>query len=313
MRAPMTAPRRSGRGITGVVVSLAGVAILASACGAAPAPGGPASPTGLALALTHHVPSADSHAGATAYARRLLAALRLPSGARKLPWPAKPPAGLGPTTPRILSDLVDLKALYRLTQPMSSVYSFLLAHRPARTTADAYGEGSMSGTVTSQFVDFAVAHLPAGLYSVSLSTVIEPRPGGGSLLRADAFVAWYPSRGSARRIDPAAYRAVTVRWQHGYSITARTFTSRQAVARYAGLYNDLYGAPDGVTSCPAEGAGPDTNSYQIVFSPAPGQPRVVVSPTNCMFVEVSIGGRQVSALYPATRLLAVAQRAVHRS
>ncbi len=313
MRALMTAQRRSGRYFIGVVASVAGVAILASACGTAPAPGAPARPAGLALARTHHAPSADSRAGATAYARRLLAGLLLPSGARKLPWPAKPPAGLTPTTPRILSDVVDLKVLYRLTQPMSSVYSFLLAHRPARLAADAYGEGSMSGTVTSQFVDFTAARVPAGLDSVSLNTVIEPRPGGGSLLRADAFVAWYPPRGSARRIDPAGYLAVTVRWQHGYSVTARTFTSRPAVARYAGLYNDLYGAPDVVTSCPDAGAGADTNTYQIVFSPARGQPKVVVSPTNCMFVEVSIGGRQVSALYPATGLLSAAQRAVHRS
>ncbi|HTZ90791.1 MAG TPA: hypothetical protein VMB74_00225 [Streptosporangiaceae bacterium] len=311
MRALGAAQRRSSRRVIGVVASVAGVAILASACGTAPAPGAPASPTGLALTRAHHVPAADSRAGATAYARRLLAGLRLPPGARKLPWPPKPPAGLAPNTPRILSDLVDLKVLYRLTQPMSSVYSYLLAHRPAGTTADAYGADSMSGTVTSQFADFASVRLPDGIFSADVNAAIEARPGGGSLLRADAFVAWYPPRGTARRIDPAEYRAVTIRWQHGYSVTARTFTSRRAVARYSGLYNALHGAPDVETSCPGEFLGAGRNDYQVVFIPAGNRPRVVVDPTTCMFVDVSIGGKQVSALYPATGLLSAATQAVH--
>jgi hypothetical protein len=54
------------------------------------------------------------------------------------------------------------------------------------------------------------------------------------------------------------------------------------------------------------------NSYQIVFSPAHGQPRAVVSPA-CVFVKVSIGGRQVSEPYPETGLFSAAERAVHDS
>ena len=292
---------------------VAGAAILAAACGTAPAPGAPGKPTGVALARAHRVRPADPRAEAAAYARQLLASLRLPSSARKLRWPAKPPAGLSPTRPAILSDFVDIKALYRVSTSMSATYNFLLAHHPAGTTADAYGQDSQSGMVTSQFADFTGAHLPGGIFSADLNTVIRARPGGGSLLRADAFVAWYPPRGTARRIDPAGYRAVTVRWLHGHSVTARTLTSRHAVVYFARLYNGLHGAPDVETSCPGVMLGSGRNQYRIVFSPARGQLRIAVSPTSCMFVGVSIGGRQVAALYPASALLSAAARAVHHS
>jgi hypothetical protein len=172
----------------------------------------------------------------------------LPPGARKLPWPAKLPAGLGPTRPAILSDFVDVKAMYRVSESISATCRFLLSHRPAGTMADGYGQDSLSGAVTSQFADFTRAYPPGGIFEADLNTVIKPRPGGGSLLRADAFVAWYPPRGTARRIDPAGYRAVTVRWLHGYSVIVRTLTSRHAVLYFTGLDNGLHGAPDVVTS-----------------------------------------------------------------
>jgi len=311
MRASRTTPRRSGQRFAGVAGSIAGVAFLAAACGAAPGPGALGKAAGVTLARAHRIPRADSRAGATAYARRLLVSLRLPPGARKLPWPARPPAGLTPAMPGIGSDMVDLKVLYRLSQPMSVTAGFLLAHHPAGTTLAGSGQGSQDGTVTSQFADFTLARLPAGIFSAELNTAIMPGTGGGSLVRADAFVAWFPPRGTARRIDPAGYRAVIVRWLHGYSVTARTLTSGNEVAHFAALYNGLHGAPDVRTSCPEAMLGSGRNEYQIVFSPARGQPRVVVSPTTCMVVEVSIGGRQTSALYPATAMLSAAERAVH--
>jgi hypothetical protein len=311
MRASPTAQRRSGLWLAAVAASIASAAMLATACGTAP--GLPGKPPGVALARTHPGSPADSRSGATAYARTLLASLRLPPGALKLPWPARLPAGLSPTRPAILSDFVDVKALYRVSQSMSATYGFLLARHPAGTTSDGYGQGSMSGTVTYQFADFTAVRLPGGIFEADINTVIKPRPGGGSLLRADALVAWYPPRGTARRINPAGYRAVTVRWLHGYSVTTRTLTSRHAVLYFSGLYDGLHGAPDVETSCPGAGAGKDRNAYQIVFSPAGSQPRVVVVPTNCLFVDVSIGGRQASALYPASALLSAAERAVHHS
>jgi hypothetical protein len=313
MRASPTAPRRYGLTFAGVTASIASAAFLATACGTASAPGAPVKPAGVTLAQAHRATPADSRAGATADARQLLAGLRLPPGARKLPWPARPPAGLTPATPGIGSEMVDLKVLYRLSQPMSATDNFLLTHHPAGTLLDGSGQGSHSGTVTSESASFTAARLPDGIFSAELNTATTPGPGGGSLLRADAFVAWYPPRGTARRISPAAYTAVIIRWQHGYSVTTRTLTSRQTVLYFAGLYNGLHGAPEiSVRGCLLVGTGANSNSYQIVFSPAHGQPRVVVSPA-CLFVKVSIGGRQVSELYPETGLFSAAERAVRRS
>jgi len=244
MRASRTAPRRSGLWLAGATASIASAAFLATACGAAPAPVAPGKPAGVTLAHAHRVPPADSRAGATAYARQLLASLRLPTGARKLPWPARLPAGLTPATPGIGSDIVDLKVLYHLTQPMSVTGSFLLAHHPSGTTLAGSGLGSQYGTVTSESANFTAARVPAGIFSAELNTAIMPDPGRGSLLRADAFVAWYPPRGTARRVNPAAYTAVIIRWQHGSAVTIRTLTSRQSVQYFAGLYNGLHGAPE---------------------------------------------------------------------
>src|ERR1700752_5139746 len=107
MCAPRTAQRGFGPRFVTAAAVVAGAAILATACGTAPAAGAHGKPTGVTVAQAHRVPPADSRAGATAYARRLLASLRLPS-ARKLRWPARPPAGLSPTRPGILSDFVDV-------------------------------------------------------------------------------------------------------------------------------------------------------------------------------------------------------------
>jgi hypothetical protein len=310
MRASRTAPPRSGLWLARAAASIASAAFLATACGTAPAPRAPGKPAGVTLAHAHRVTPADSGAGATAYARQLLSSLRLPPGARKLPWPARLPAGLTPATPGIGSDMIDLKVLYRLSQPMSGADSFLLTHHPAGGAVDGTGQGSQNGTVTSEFADFTLARLPDGIFLAELNTAITRGPGGGSLLRADAFVAWYPPRGTARRINPAAYTAVIIRWQHGYSVTTRTLTSRHAVLFFASLYNGLHGAPEiSVRGCSLVGTGADSDSYEIVFSPAQGQPRVVVSPV-CLFVKVSIGGRQVSQLYPETGLFSAAERAV---
>ena len=297
--------RASGRPRSGPWIiwlgALVSFAMLAAACGTAPAAGGP---TGIALARAHHVPPAGSRAEATAYARRLLASLQLPPGARQMPWPARLPAGLTPETPGVYSDLVDLKVLYRLSVPMGAAYSFLLARHPAGTTLDGKGQESIrTGAVTAEFADFTPVGLPGGIFSADLNTVIKPGPRGGSLLRADVFVAWYPPRGTARRINPAGYRAVTVRWENGYAV----LRSRHAVLYFARLYNGLRGAPKITVRCPP------TGSYQIVFSPAHGQPKVAVSPANCLVVNVSIGGRQEPQLYPATVMLNAAKRAVHGS
>jgi hypothetical protein len=82
------------------------------------------------------------------------------------------------------------------------------------------------------------------------------------------------------------------------------------VASLAALVNGLNAAPDVISHCPVVIAG--RHGYQIVFRPAARtSPTVVVSPTNCMFVEVTIGGRSQPALYPAGPLITALHRLFH--
>ena len=63
---------------------------------------------------------------------------------------------------------------------------------------------------------------------------------------------------------------------------------------------------------PAEGAGPDTDTFQIVFGPAHGAPGVIVSPSGCLDVGVRVGGRAATSLYPAAPLLSAATRVMRQ-
>jgi hypothetical protein len=308
MRTDREPRRRPDRSFLGATVAFAAAAIVATACGTAPAPGAHSQPTGVALDRTHRVP-ADSRAGAIAYARDLLARLRLPAGARLLPWPAKPPAGLDPMIPAILTDTVDLKVLYHVSASMPAVSTFFKSHRPAAMTLGANGYSSHFGTVTSLFVDFSPQALKAGIYSAELDTAVKPQPGGGSLLRADAFVAWYPPRSAAEHINPSQYVSVRIAGASGPGRPqpTRTFASARIVTRLAALVNRLNAAPDDISNCPGVLVG--SHGYQIVFRPAArSSPTVVVSPTSCMFVEVTVGQHTEPALYPATPLITALSR-----
>lgn len=108
MQGPQARPPRRPQRLAITAAAVVGTAVFAAACGAAP---GPVKPTASVPVTTGKLSSrsSDSRGGAQAYGRRLLASLRLPSGARVLPWPTKPPAGLNPTTPAILTDTIDLK------------------------------------------------------------------------------------------------------------------------------------------------------------------------------------------------------------
>lgn len=304
------APRRPQRfAITAATV--AGTVMVAAACGAIPGPG-PERPTGRVPVTTGKLSSqsSDSRAGAQAYGRRLLASLRLPPGARVVPWPAKPPAGLSPNTPAILTDTIDLRVLYRLGAPTGAVNDFLLAHRPGGLTLDANGSDSHFATVTSEFVSFAPRALPAGIYSAELDATLKPAPGGGTLLRADAQVAWFPPRRGAVRIHAADYKSVTVTRSRadGRDKRSRTVSGPRQVGKLVALYNRLHGAPDVITSCPASGTS--TIEYQLTFHPADAAPSVVLSPTNCFGVGVTIDGHSEPDLYPATAVIAAASRTV---
>jgi hypothetical protein len=141
-----------------------------------------------------------------------------------------------------------------------------------------------------------------------LVTTFKPAKDGASLLRADAQVAWFPARGGAVRIHAADYKSVTVTRsrEDGRDKRSSTVSGPRQVRKLIAVYNRLQGAPDMVTSCPESGAS--TIEYRLTFHPADTASRVVLSPTNCFVVGVTIGGHSEPDLYPAAAVDAAASR-----
>ena len=254
------------------------------------------------------VAAADSRLGATAYARHLLARLQLPAGSRRMRW--KQVAGLWPSLEAILTDVVDKRALFHVPERMTALSTYLQAHAPAGMTVTSWGSYSNRNGITAETVTFSPRHLPARIFSAILVTTFKPARHGASLLRADAQVAWFPPRGGAVRIRASDYKAVAVTRSRasGHDRHTKVVTGARQVARLVAMYNRLHGAPDVVTTCPE--LGPNTIVYMLSFRPAQaGTAAVVLSPTNCQDVGVTIGGKPEPGLYPASTVNAAASRA----
>jgi hypothetical protein len=222
------------------VATAGGIALLATACltgcGSAPAPGGGTPATVPAAQST--VPSGGQRAAATSDARKLLAGLRLPDTAHGASWPAAPPRSLRPMLPAGLKLIVDLRKLYRRVAHYARD-GWLIAHVPAGLTTGSSGQAGNARTpgATAYYVSYNPRVLPRGIYEATLAAAVIPARGGGSLLRVDAQVAWYPPRSAAEHIYPHGYRAVIVTAPRRYGGTgpmvARTISSGAVVTRLA--------------------------------------------------------------------------------
>ena len=113
---------------------------------------------------------------------------------------------------------------------------------------------------------------------------------------------------TCRRIHAADYKSITVTRsrEDGRDERSRTVSGPRQVRKLIALYNRLHGAPDVQTGCPE--SGPSTIEYRLTFHPADAAPRVVLSPTNCFVVGVTIGGHPEPDLYPAAAVGAAASR-----
>lgn len=293
-----------------LAVSLIGATAMVATAAAVAAPGAAVASAGtkagLAAPLVRQASAAGRQANATAYARHLRARLRLPDGSRRMHW--RRVTGVSPSLAAILTDVVDRRALFHVPMPMTALSRYLRAHPPAGLTVSSSGSYGSRKKITARTVTFSPKHQPGEIYSAMLVTTFKPAKNGASLLRVDAQVAWFPRRGGAVRIHARDYKSVTVaRFRaDGHGRRIRTLTGARQVARLARVYNRLHGAPDVLTGCPSANA--NTIDYRLTFHPAGGAPAVVVSPTNCLFVDVTIGGHPEPNLYPADAVIAAARR-----
>lgn len=310
----MPPPIRPSRiAIQAVAVTVAAAVALA-ACGsvvAPPASGPRSSPDGTPRAMATRSapatrsaaavpgPPAGSRAEAAALARLMLSRLRLrlPPGARRPPGPLPP--SLSQPAMEIAGGTasLDQHQLFALAQPMDIAAAYLAAHVPADLTPGGTGESSGPDGVTMREVSDMVRSLPAGIAGAQLVLTVVPATSGGSLLRADAQVIWYPPRSAAEYIDPARYHvlSITVSVYGRRPHTVRKVVTSQAfIARLAQALDRMQAEPPGVVACPA-----DFEDYQVSFSvSAHSRPAVVVSAngSGCGGAQVTVDGRAQPAL-----------------
>jgi hypothetical protein len=297
--------------IAGLVLA---AAVPLAACGsvAAPAAGGSHEHRGrVRLTSASQGPPAGSRAEAGALAGLMLSRLRLPAGARRMPPEPVPLLLRGPLLDMGAYAELDQRQLFQLPEPMSDVAAALAAAPPAGMDLSSTGGpgGPPGGTADFMDVTFADRSLPTGIYLAWLVLTVAQGGSGGSVLRADAQVIWYPPRSAAEHIDPARYHALAIavtlfgtRIRHVRTVV----TSRAVIRRLAGSLNRSPVEPVQTISCPAMWA-----IYRLAFSASPrGKPAVVVTATQapCEGTGISVGGHRQPPLDDDAGVAAVVGR-----
>ena len=244
-----------------------------------------------------------------ALARLILSRIRLPAGARLLP-PAPVPAAL--RHPALLGGAAaafDRHTLYALPETMSTVASFLMAHLPRGMSQFSVGTLSGPGGPESQDISYTVRSVPGGVYTAQLAVTIAPRTSGGSVLRADAQVLWYPPRTAAEYIQPGRYHVltITVTIFGAKKHTVRTVvTSPAAIARLAGILDASRVLPSRTISCTLPSV-----YYRLAFAAAKDTgPGVVVDVSRwpCEGIQIRVDGRTQPSLQAGISLVDAVDR-----
>jgi hypothetical protein len=294
---------------TGAILVLAAILTL-TACGSAtappqaasgpsPSPGdsGPAAairPDAARPASATPGPPSGTRSQAAALAQGLLSRLILPSGADRLPQSALPPSLTGAVyAGAVVTPSLDQYRLYALPQSMDTAAAFLAARVPAGLAGGGTGQYGNSRGVTEMNVTYLDQQVPDGIAGAQVVVSVVPASSGGSLLRADAQVIWYPPRTAAEYIDPARYHVLSITvtiWGRRMHTVRKVVTSQAFIARLAQALNRMQAEPLGTTGCPAIFA-----EYQLAFSVSRHSPPVVVVSANdagCGGAGITVNGRQ---------------------
>jgi hypothetical protein len=178
---------------------------------------------------------------------------------------------------------------------MADVASYLRAHPPAGVRFS--GDGTESSPRFSvQFVFFILKAPPAGIDSGNqLLASLAPGPHGGTVVRADSELVWYPPRSAAEYLRPSHYRAVTVTatfpGSHPRTIT-RTFLAPTVIARLTAVADSLHTLPSKTTyGCP-----PVAYEFTVQFAARRPWPAARVSAGFCLGDLVTVAGTPQPAL-----------------
>jgi hypothetical protein len=302
---------------------LAAAATLA-ACLSVAACGNPARPTvarptlrqiHISADFVQPAPAAGSRAEAYALATELLSRLHLPTGARRLP-PSPAPSSVDPSLWGGAAAALDVHELFELPDSITATAAVLAAHVPAGMSLTVTSQGTgLQGPVGAEVSYTEVAYeprsVPAGVNAAQLVLTIAADASGGSLVRVDAQVIWYPQRSAAEYIVPGRYHALTIAvtvFNPSLHTITKVITSAAAITQLADALNRSQAEPLTFAGCPVILA-----TYRLAFSASPDQaPVVVVTATRqpCLGAQITVDGRKQPPLQDDAAVVAIADRLV---
>jgi hypothetical protein len=191
-------------------------------------------------------------------------------------------------------------------EPAAIVHSFLLAHLPAGMgwAGDGLAPGT-TNTVTVLWVAYLPRSLASGLTNAELGTAALPAA-GGTLIRADASVSWFPPRSAAEHLNAASFRSVTVTVVMPQRRTVtRIFTSPAVIGRLVALADSLPATP--YPDVAAMKCLDPSVFYRLEFTPG-----VVLNPGGCGDSDaITIDGKEQPRLWDPDVLTAAVRQLLH--
>jgi hypothetical protein len=270
-----------------LAAGIVALAVLGSGCSPAGSGGRPDNP--ITVVQDHRGGSVPvSWAQALALAHRMFSRLALPPGVRPypesaLPVPLREPAGLLTQFPT----RAQVQGAFRLPQPTRQAFPYMLSHPPSGTLPGVTSRWDVAG-LTYRAVNYLLRAEPPGVYAAQLTVIVAPRPGGGSVLTANAHVTVFLLSSASEGLDPDALHVVTI------SVTAlnskihsatRVIRAAAVAARLARLVNQMPPAP-GSISCPAISV-----IYRLDFAASAGAPpAATVTVDLCEIENVTVHG-----------------------
>jgi hypothetical protein len=249
-------------------------------------------------------------------ARRLLARLVVPVGARRL---ARAPAGAGvianpfprPATP----DITDVYAWWRVPGSPASVLTYIVSHT-RHPTQGLPGSGSGAGPSWSS-VQLEFPPVPGVLDSRLLVVKVVGLSHGVTAVRADGEVVWVIPRPASEQIPAGVHEVDVTRGRSGQLLAVSvTVTDPARVATIVSLIDALPTVQPYTMSCPSFGLSPvvtftfRAKRHGPIVAQASQLASATEPTTGCDAMSFSIRGRPQTPLLGGARVVRTVQRLV---
>jgi hypothetical protein len=276
--------------VPGLVMSISTLAV--AACGAAVVPASVAGqPSGTAATTT----AASTHARAEAELGRLLASVRVPSGATAVT--SAPVAYLAqPPVSEAAPNLLTRTSWWRIDMPFADTLTWMQGHPPGGLQSGSGGQAGGPGVPLNRFLGFSVPSTTAydgAAVNVELVAISSTETG----MRADAELIWLPPKPSEEFV-PAGTAVTLVAYSHFGSSDATVLRTKHLDSADAVVMindiNALLPSDGGSRGCAAD------FGYRVQVEVAvAGTPLVFSDWSACALVPVTRDSTKLLTLSPS--------------